>query len=100
MPCIQPDRAKARLVNSIRQAYGGGANMEDEMELQLIFGYVLHVNGQPTSVGHSLEEAKASAIQYIASYATLQINSAVAPAPTQTWNYDYEIMQWVELIRG
>ena len=70
------------------------------MESQLVFGYVLHVNGQPASVGLSLDEAKASANQYMASNATLQINSAVAPAPTRTWNYDYEIRHWVEFVRG
>ena len=70
------------------------------MEIQLVFGYVLHVNGEPTSVGQSLEEAKASAVRYVASGATLQINSAMAPAPSRTWNYDHELGQWVEFIRG
>jgi hypothetical protein len=70
------------------------------MGSQLVFGYVLHVNGQPTSVGLSLDETKSLALQHMGSNATLQIISAVAPAPTQTWNYDYEIEQWVEFIRG
>lgn len=61
---------------------------------------MLHVNGKPIDVGHSLDEAKALALQHMASNAGLQINSAVAPAPTQTWNYDYKTKQWVELIRG
>lgn len=69
------------------------------MESQLVFGYVLNVNGQPTSVGLSLDEAKNMAVPHMAQHATLQINSAVAPAPTRTWNYDYSIQQWVEFVR-
>jgi len=45
------------------------------MGSQLIFGYVLHVNGQPTSVSLSLDETKSLALQHMASNATLQINS-------------------------
>lgn len=72
----------------------------EKLEPQLVFGYLLHVNKQLTSVGNSLDEAKALAIPYMAGKAMLLINSAVAPAPPRTWSYDYEIRQWVEFVRG
>ena len=66
------------------------------MESELIAGYVLHVDGKAVEVGRSLEEAKRFAEKYIAKRPALRIESAVAPAPTQIWNYDHEIKAWVE----
>ncbi len=68
------------------------------MESELIMGFVVYVEGTATKVGRSLEEAKRIAEEYVASKRPLRIESAVAPAPTQVWNYDYDIRAWVERI--
>lgn len=70
------------------------------MESQLVFGYVLYVNGQARSVGQTLEESQKAAEQYLNSTVALRIVSTNAPAPMRTWNYDYAIRKWVELVRG
>jgi hypothetical protein len=70
------------------------------METELIMGYILYADGKAVSVGRTLDEAQAAAGQYLSQTAKLQIQSAVAPAPTRTWNYDYTIQQWVEFIRA
>ncbi|HLB90643.1 MAG TPA: hypothetical protein VJK29_23520 [Terriglobales bacterium] len=70
------------------------------MESQLVFGYVLYVNGQAMSVGRTLEESQEVAEQYLNSTVPLRIVSTNAPAPMRTWNYDYAIQIWVELVRG
>lgn len=66
------------------------------MESELVMGYVLYVDEKPTAVGKSLEESKRLAEQYMIDMRPLRIKSAVAPAPTQIWNYDYKIRMWVE----
>ena len=68
------------------------------MESELIAGYILHIDGKAAEVGRSLEEAKRLAENYIPKKYALQIKSAVAPAPTQVWNYDYDLKSWVERI--
>jgi hypothetical protein len=70
------------------------------MESQLVFGFVLHVDGRPASVGLSFDEAKVLATPHIANNEALQIISSVAPAPSRIWNYDYAVHQWVELVRA
>jgi len=66
------------------------------MAAELIAGYVLYVDGRAMSVGRSLDEAKHLGTQHMASRKPLRIESAVAPAPSQIWNYDYDIAAWVE----
>ena len=66
------------------------------MESKLVMGYVLYVGEKPAAVGKSLDETKRFAEQYIPNMRPLKIESAVAPAPSQTWNYDYGIRMWVE----
>lgn len=68
------------------------------MESELIMGYVLHVNGNAVAVGRTFQECKIAAEQYLSNKPALQIVSAVAPAPSQKWNYDYAISQWVESV--
>lgn len=68
------------------------------MESELVMGYVVYVDGNATKVGRSFDEAKQLAEEYMPSKRPLRIQSAVAPAPTQTWNYDYDIGRWVERI--
>ncbi len=70
------------------------------MESQLVFGYMLYVNGQERSVGQTLEESQEAAEQYLNNTGPLRIVFTCAPAPTRTWNYDYAIQKWVELVRG
>ena len=70
------------------------------MESQLVFGYMLHVNGQPMSVRQTLEESQEAAKQYLNNTARLRIVSTNAPSTMRTWNYDYTIQKWVELVRG
>ena len=65
------------------------------MAAELIAGYVLYVDGRETSVGRSLDEAKQLGTQHMSQKKPLRIESAVAPAPTQVWNYDYEMRTWV-----
>ena len=69
------------------------------MESRLVLEYVLYVSGKATAVVQTLEEAQIAAGQFLSRTAPLRIESAVAPAPTRTWNYDCEIRQWVELVR-
>lgn len=66
------------------------------MESELVMGYVFYVDGKPTAVGKSLEETKRLAEEHMAGNRPLRIESMVAPAPSQTWNYDYGIQKWVE----
>ena len=66
------------------------------MESQLIAGFMLYVDGKPTDVGRSLEEAQQMATRYVAKRNALRIESAVAPAPSQIWNYNHELSAWVE----
>lgn len=66
------------------------------MAAELVAGYVLYVDGRATSVGRSLDEAKHLGNQHMPRKKPLRIESAVAPAPTQVWNYDYDIRAWVE----
>lgn len=66
------------------------------MESELVMGYMLYVDEKPTAVGKSLEEARRLAEQHMSNTPPLRIKSFVAPAPTQFWNYDYDIRMWVE----
>lgn len=66
------------------------------MAAELIMGYVLYVDGKPTSVGKSLDEAQQMGKRHMSGNRPLRIESAVAPAPSQIWNYDYDIKAWVE----
>ena len=68
------------------------------MGSELVMGYVVYVEGVATEVGRSLAEAKGLADKYIAKNRPLKIESAVAPAPAQVWNYDYNIRAWVERV--
>ena len=68
------------------------------MESELIMGYIVYVEGAATEAGRSLDEAKRLAEKYMARNCPLRIESAVAPAPIQVWNYDYDIRAWVERI--
>ena len=70
------------------------------MQTELIFGYMLQVNGQTVAVGKTLQEAQVAASQYLSKKEALEILSAVAPAPSQSWKYDYTIKKWVELVRA
>lgn len=70
------------------------------METELVFGYVLYANDHEVAFGRTLQETQAAASQYLDKKANLRIKSAVAPAPTQIWNYDYTIQKWVELVRA
>ena len=73
----------------------------EKMECQLVFGYVLYVNGQPTkSVSPTLEGAQEASKQFLNNKQPLRIVSTNAPAPMRAWNYDYAIQKWVELVRG
>ena len=66
------------------------------MESKQVMGYVLHVNGRAVAFGHTFQECKIAAEQYLSDKPSLQIVSSVAPAPSQKWYYDYAISQWVE----
>ena len=66
------------------------------MQSELVMGYIVYVNGNATKVGRSLEEAKRLAEEHMVNRQPLRIESAVAPAPGQVWNYDYQIRAWVE----
>jgi len=66
------------------------------MESTPVMGYVLSVDGAATDFAASFEAAEQAAKEYIPSKRTLRIESAVAPAPTRVWNYDYSIGAWVE----
>jgi hypothetical protein len=66
------------------------------MQSELLMGYIVYVDGDATKVGRSLEEAKRLAEEHMVNKQPLRIESAVAPAPSQIWNYDYEIRAWVE----
>lgn len=63
---------------------------------EMIAGYILYVDGTATFVAKSLHEAQQESKLYINSKKPLRIKSAVAPAPSQIWNYDYSISAWVE----
>lgn len=66
--------------------------------MQRARGFVLYVNNQTKAVGISLEEAQRLAAPFIREKRPpqLRIESAVAPAPSQIWNFDHAIGQWVE----
>lgn len=66
------------------------------MESELVMGYMVYVEGKATKVGRSPEEAKRLAEEYMPKRCPLKIESSVAPAPTQVWNYDYDNRSWVE----
>jgi len=66
------------------------------MGSELLMGFMLYVDDKLTAVGKSLEEAKRLAEPYLTDTRQLRIESAVAPAPTQIWNYHYDIRMWVE----
>jgi hypothetical protein len=75
------------------------------MESQLVFGYMLYVNRQPTkSVSPTLEGAQEASKQFLNSEQPLRIvttsTPSNSPSPMRTWNYDYTIQKWVELVRG
>ena len=63
---------------------------------ELMMGFMLFVDDTFTAVGKSLDEAKRLAVPYLSGARSLRIESAVAPAPTQTWNYDHDMRTWVE----
>ena len=69
------------------------------MESHLGAGYVLYVDGKAKSGQKTLDASQRDAQQYMPSKARLQIISYAAPAPSQTWNYDYTIRKWVAFIR-
>jgi len=68
------------------------------MESELIMGYIVYVDGTATKVGRSLDEAKRLGEEFMFKKCSLRIESAVAPAPTRVWNYDYNVPDWVERI--
>ena len=75
------------------------------MASQLVFGYMLYVNGQPTAyISRTLEGAQEASKQFINNKQPLRIvttsTSSNAPSPIRTWNYDYAIQKWVEFVRG
>ncbi|WP_211242883.1 hypothetical protein [Sinimarinibacterium sp. CAU 1509] len=57
---------------------------------------MLYVEGKPTKVSPTLKEAKEQAAAYLPAGVPLKIESHVAPAPSQAWNYDHTLQQWVE----
>jgi hypothetical protein len=59
-------------------------------------GYMLYVDGKPTKVGMSLQEAQSMAAQFIDKNVPLQIESHVAPASGSLWVYDHSLTSWVE----
>lgn len=63
-------------------------------------GYMLFVDDKPTQPAESFAEAKSVATPYLNSGKALRIESFIAPAPSQIWNYDSTIAQWVEHVRG
>ncbi len=69
------------------------------MGSRLEFAYMLYVDGEATLPKDSLDAAQKAAEQYMSGKAKLQIISCVAPAPSRTWNYEYDIGRWAELIR-
>ena len=58
--------------------------------------YLLHVDDLPVGSAESFEEAKSHAATYLQSKLPLRIESLVAPAPSRTWVYDYELDDWAE----
>lgn len=69
------------------------------MESELIFAFVLHVDGEARRpVGRTLQEAQDAAIPFLSSASELRIVSFVAPAPSRTWVYDRAVNSWVERI--
>ena len=69
------------------------------MEPQSGAGYVLYVDGKARSGQKTLDASQRAAQEYMPTKAQLQIISYAAPAPSQTWNYDYVIRKWVAFIR-
>jgi len=57
---------------------------------------MVYVDGKPIGARDSLEESKQLAEEHKTNRLPLSIESMVAPAPSRTWNYDYDIGQWVE----
>jgi len=57
--------------------------------------YMLYIDLNLSSGYQSLEEAKQAAEPHIEKKCALKIENHVAPAPTRTWRYDYDIEDWV-----
>lgn len=57
--------------------------------------FMLHIDGQPTSVHDLLDQAKCAAAEHIAAKRQIHIVSYAAPAPSEAWYYDYDVGAWV-----
>jgi hypothetical protein len=66
---------------------------------ELVYGYLLHVNGQKVQeVFHEFRDAVEAARPHMdmAKMAVLRIQST-SDVPVKTWNYDYGLSTWVRL---
>jgi hypothetical protein len=60
-----------------------------------ITGCNLYVDGKPTTVAYSLEQARRLAVPYFDNRQTIKVEICVASLPTQVWAYEYDIKAWV-----
>ena len=57
--------------------------------------FLLYANDEPVTFFDTLNEAKTRAKDFIGQGSDVRIESFVAPAPSEIWQFDTEIDAWV-----
>jgi hypothetical protein len=66
------------------------------MTMASINGFMALAEGKPVGVGRTYHEAVEIAAEQMAKRSELSIQTYAAPAPSRTWQYDYDVAAWVE----